>query len=143
MYNFIKKIKDDEKVSIDDILEIENRFGFKMPDILKNYYLTYNGATIYRCVFLVDGYEVEVAKMVELKHSFLPFEKIIEMDRQDGFISSNMIPIARNSGGDYYYWDKQSGKVYLFLSDSIDNPIIICETVEELFALLQKHCQVN
>ena len=83
MYSFIKKTKDDEKITIEDIGEIEKRFCFQMPEILKEYYLANNGASIHRCIFRVDGYEVEVAKLVELKYGFLPLEKIIEMDRQD------------------------------------------------------------
>lgn len=143
MYSCIKTIKDDEKISIDDVLEIEHRFGFKMPEILRDYYLMYNGASIYNCVFSIDGYEVEVAKLVELKYGVLPLEKIIEMDREDGFIPSNMIPVARNSGGDYYYWNDQSGQVYLYLSDCIEDPILICENLEEFFALLEKNYQSN
>ena len=143
MYSCIKTIKDDEKISIDDVLEIEQRFGFKMPEILRDYYLIYNGASIYNCVFSIDGYEVEVAKLVELKYGVLPLEKIIEMDREDGFIPSNMIPVARNSGGDYYYWNDQSGQVYLYLSDCIEDPILICENLEEFFALLEKNYQSN
>lgn len=143
MYSSIKTIKDDEKISIDDVLEIEQRFGFKMPEILRDYYLMYNGASIYNCVFSIDGYEVEVAKLVELKYGVLPLEKIIELDREDGFIPSNMIPVARNSGGDYYYWNDQSGQVYLYLSDCIEDPILICENLEEFFALLEKNYQSN
>ena len=143
MYSFIKKMKDDEKITIEDIAEIEKTFSFQMPEILKEYYLANNGASIHRCIFSVDGYEVEVAKLVELKYGYLPLEKIIEMDRKDGFISPNMIPIARNSGGDYYYWDSKSGKVYLFLCDSIENPIWICQNVEEFFSLLQKNSQTD
>ena len=143
MYSFIKKMKDDEKITIEDIAEIEKTFSFQMPEILKEYYLANNGASIHRCIFSVDGYEVEVAKLVELKYGYLPLEKIIEMDRKNGFISPNMIPIARNSGGDYYYWDSKSGKVYLFLCDSIENPIWICQNVEEFFSLLQKNSQTS
>ena len=143
MYSFMKKMKDDEKITIEDIAEIEKTFSFQMPEILKEYYLANNGASIHRCIFSVDGYEVEVAKLVELKYGYLPLEKIIEMDRKDGFISPNMIPIARNSGGDYYYWDSKSGKVYLFLCDSIENPIWICQNVEEFFSLLQKNSQTS
>ena len=143
MYSFIKKMKDDEKITIEDIAEIEKTFSFQMPEILKEYYLANNGASIHRCIFSVDGYEVEVAKLVELKYGYLPLEKIIEMDRKDGFISPNMIPIARNTGGDYYYWDSKSGKVYLFLCDSIENPIWICQNVEEFFSLLQKNTQTS
>jgi len=143
MYSCIKTIKDDEKISIDDVLEIEQRFGFKMPEILRDYYLMYNGASIYNCVFSIDGYEVEVAKLVELKYGVLPLEKIIEMDREDGFIPSNMIPVARNSGGDYYYWNDQSRQVYLYLRDCIEDPILICENLEEFFALLEKNYHSN
>lgn len=143
MYSFIKKMKDDEKITIEVIAEIEKTFSFQMPEILKEYYLANNGASIHRCIFSVDGYEVEVAKLVELKYGYLPLEKIIEMDRKDGFISPNMIPIARNSGGDHYYWDSKSGKVYLFLCDSIENPIWICQNVEEFFSLLQKNSQTS
>ena len=82
---------------------------------------------------------MEVAKLVELKYGFLPLEKIIEMDREDGFIPSEMIPVARNSGGDFYYWNGQSGQVYLYLCDSIDEPVLICENLDEFFSLLEKN----
>ena len=143
MYSFIKKTKDDEKVTIDDVLDIESRFGFKMPEILKDFYLMYNVSSIYPCVFSIDGYEVEVAKLVELKYGFLPLEKIIETDRTDGFIPFDMIPVASNSGGDYYYWNNQSGQVYLYLSDSIEDPIWICENAVEFFSLLERNCQAD
>jgi hypothetical protein len=143
MYSFIKKTKDDEKVTIDDVLDIESRFGFKMPEILKDFYLMYNGSSIYPCIFSIDGYEVEVAKLVELKYGFLPLEKNIETDRTDGFIPFDMIPVARNSGGDYYYWNNQSGQVYLYLSDSIEDPIWICENAVEFFSLLERNCQAD
>ncbi len=143
MYNFIKKVKDEELVTISDILAIEKEFNFQMPEMLKEYYLSYNGASIHDCIFSIDGYEVEVAKLVELKYGVLPLEKIINMDRQDGLIPSNMIPIARNSGGDYYYWNNQNGQVYLYLSDNIEDPVWICESVEEFFLLLQNNCQGN
>ena len=136
-------MKDDEKITIEDIAEIEKAFSFQMPEILKEWYLANNGASIHRCIFSVDGYEVEVAKLVELKYGYLPLEKIIAMDRKYGLILPNMIPIARNSGGDYYYWDSKSGKVYLFLCNSIENPIWICQNIEEFFSLLQKNSQTS
>ncbi len=48
--------------------------------------------------------------MLPLKFGNSCFEEVIKNDRQDDIIPSNMIPIANNRGGDYYYWDMSNEK---------------------------------
>lgn len=136
MYNFIKQIKEDCSVTKNDIENIEIKYNIKFPEILKNYYLKHNGDTIKLCSFIVDDYEYEISKIVPLKYGSSNFEHIIDGDREDSIITENMLPIARNRGGDYYYWDVNDEKVYLYYCDDIENPVYICNNIKSLFDIM-------
>lgn len=140
MYNFIKQIRDDYHIKKEEIETIEKKYKILFPKILKDYYLKYNGDIIKLCIFTVDGYEYSIVKMVQLKYGTATFEHIVDNDREDGIIEENLLPIARNEGGDYYYWDTISENVFLYYCDDIENPIFICENIEELFKILESSC---
>lgn len=137
MFNFVSQIREENLVTQEDISIIEEKWNFKFPPILVEYYLKYNGSKISLCVFTVDNNEYEISEIVQIKHGICPFEFIIKNDREDGFIPLSFIPVANNRGGDYYYWDEKDGKVYLIYTDDIENPIFICDSVEKLFEIME------
>lgn len=140
MYSFINDINEDAKILEEDIASIEEQFNIKFPDTLRAFYKEYNGAKIKLCVFTVDNYEQEINSLVPLKYGTLPFEKIVEWDRRDGFIPESFIPFASDRGGDNYYIDLENGKVFLSRSDDIENPYYVCDSIEELFKLMEACC---
>lgn len=142
-YKFIKEQRHEYQISKDEIETIENNLNIKIPEDLKNFYLEYNGSEIHLCVFDLNGSEYEVNSLVPLKYSNLPFEKIVEMDRKDGFIPDTFIPLAYDRGGDYYYLDLDSEKVLLVRADNIENPYYICENLEALFKIMEEHSMEN
>lgn len=110
------------------------------PEVLKKYYLEHNGDTIKLCTFNIDGYNYEMAKIVQLKYGSATFEHIVDGDREDKIIDENMFPVARNEGGDYYYWNKENENINLYYCDDIEYPIYICKNMEELFEIMQQSC---
>lgn len=136
MYKFIK----DDSVSIGNITDIladfEKKYGIIIPDALKDYYIGNNDSKIQLCHFTVDGYKCEVSKIIPIVSSGLSVEKIVENNRVDGFINENLYPLAINRGGDTYYWDSRTENVYLLLSDDIENPFKICNSINEFWDIL-------
>lgn len=102
--------------------------------------MNYNGAKIRLCKFYIDNFEHEISEILPLKYGKSCLEEVIKNDRNDDIIPRNMIPIANNRGGDYYYWDVLDESVYLFYCDDIENPVYICNDIEELFNLMSKYC---
>ena len=141
MYKFIEKRIEEFHVDEKEIQEIENKYHIIFPEILKKFYLEYNGDTIKLCSFVIDGYQYSIAKIVQLKYGTCTFEYIVDNDREDGIMDKNLMPIARNEGGDYYYWDIMSQNVFLYYCDDIENPIYICNNLEELFQILDNSQQ--
>lgn len=140
MYNFIKQQKEDYHITKEDLENIEKKYGILFPEVLKKYYLEHNGDTIKLCTFDIDGYNYEIAKIVQLKYGSATFEHIVDGDREDKIIDENMFPVARNEGGDYYYWNKENENINLYYCDDIEYPIYICKNMEELFEIMQKSC---
>lgn len=135
MYRFLKE-EPPLPVTLEEIELIEKIFQIQFPQILKDFYLQYNAVKMHLCVFSVNGNEYEAAKIIPLKADHA-FECIRTNELKDDFIPESFMPLARNRGGDYYYWDSKSEAVYLLYSDCIENPILICDSIEAFFDLLE------
>lgn len=139
MYKFIKKIKSGYSVNERDIKNIEERWDISFPILLKEFYVNYNGAEINLCMFVLNGYEHEISEFLPLKYGECNFDDVIKNDREDGIISNNMIPLASNRGGDYYYWNSMNESIVLFYCDDIENPVYICKNIKELFNIMENN----
>lgn len=139
MFGFVTEIGD-HHISNDEILEIEKLYNIQFPAVLREYYLKHNADRIKLCLFIVEGEEFGVAKIVPLKYGSCNFERIIKNDRDDEIIDSHLYPLARNEGGDYYYWDDRNENVYIIHCDDIENPILICDTLKRFFELMENGC---
>lgn len=140
MYTFIKQQHEECKIKPDDIQSVEEKFNIKLPSELSEFYLQYNGAEIYLSQIEKDTLVFQVDAFYPIKNSFsskLPtMDTLIEWDRMDGFINQSMIPFAKDQGGDSYYCDSVSGKIYIIRSDEIDDPIKIFDSFTEFLSEL-------
>lgn len=136
MYNFLKN---DQPllVTSNDVKLVEGRFGIKFPQILKEYYLKFNGMGMNLCRFTINGNNYEVVEIIALCAGEDSFESIKMDELEDGFIPKEFMPLAYDRGGDYYYWDSKSESVYLVYPDCIEHPVYICHSVEAFFDLLE------
>ena len=140
MYQFIQNtanVSSDALLhNISLIISMEQKYGISFPDVLRDYYIHYNCYKISLCVFRINNNEYEVAKIIPLDGDTLTFEKIVDNDRADGFISSNFYPLASNRGGDLYYWDCNTQNLFLVYADDVEHPISICHSITEFFKLM-------
>lgn len=136
MYRFVKVKKDRHDDSVKRIRDIEKEYKITFPKALKEYYMGYDNAPINLTKITVNGYQCEVAKIIPIIGEKQNFEKIHEADKKDGFIPSEFCPLARDRGGNYYYWNAKNGSVYLLLNDDIENPFEVSKDVRSFFELL-------
>ena len=138
MFDFILKEQQEPLKAIESILNLEKKYKIVFPDVLKNLYAKSEGGKIKLCVFKIDGFDYEVSSIISVVPEGFYFEKIADSDRDDGFLPVSFYPFASNRGGDIYYWDSETKKVYLSLADDIENPILISDSIEEFIILLEK-----
>ena len=118
------------------IKSLESKYDISFPDELKTYYTHYDGKKIKLCTFQVGNAEYEVSKIVPVGGDGLTFEKIVDNDREDGFISCEFYPLASNRGGDLYYWELGSKNIFLIYGDDVEHPHYICQNISDFFELL-------
>ena len=130
MYPFVESKNARYSISESDITAIEERFGVKFPQALKNYYIQYNCADISLCGYAKGSeiYEVDAIYPIKYTHpQYMPsLETLLERDRRNGYIPFDMIPFAADQSEGTYYCDGK-GQVFLSLGYDIDNPVLICD----------------
>ena len=57
---------------------------------------------------------------------------------KDDYLSNELIPLAIDMDEDNYYWNSKTGKVYYISSSNVENPILVCNSVDEFFEILNK-----
>ena len=120
------------------IKHLEEKYGIRFPEALRKLYAECETGRIKLCVFDIGGVVCEVCKLTHLKPDILHFEKIADWNRADGFLPDTFYPLAADRGGDTYYWDSASEKVYLSFPDDIEHPLLIANSTSEFIALLDK-----
>ena len=136
MYSFIESKDAKCQLNIDDILEIENKFNIKFPNILKEYYIKYNGSQIKECYFSINGNDYNVNEIISLKYGKYSFEKEYEQVIENRYISNIYIPFAKDISNQSYYFNLKDNKIYYISIDDIINPIFICDSIDEFFEIL-------
>lgn len=135
MFEFIKSDNEDAKVTVEYIEGLEEKMQIKFPTILKEFYLKHNGAKIKECCFEIYETEFFIYSLCDLNYGRMPVEKILEKITSNEGIPNQCYPIAEDDIN-YYYWDTRDGKIYYYMIDDIEHPIIICNSVEEFFEIL-------
>ncbi len=138
MYQFLAERPgaQDEDVLSRHIKYLEGKYRITFPPVLKNYYIHYNGVRIKLCKLTVEHYSFEVARIIPVIAERMSFEHIADRNREDGYISDRLFPLAMDRGGNLYYWSADGGGVLLVLADDIENPFPVAESVQQFFSLL-------
>lgn len=137
MYSFLKNTEDKVEIALHDIEHVEQTFNLNFPKVLRDYYVRYNAVKMNLCVFTINKREYEVTKIIPLKSKANSFEMIKKSEIKFAYIPNDFMPLARNRGGDYYYWDKKNQNVFLVYSDAVESPVKICDNIADFFSLLE------
>ena len=138
MHRFIKTAPKDPAETKAAIGRLEEKYGIQFPDALKELYAECETGRIKLCVFSIGGVVCEVSALTHIVTNNLCFEKIADWDRSDGFLPGTFYPLAADRGGNTYYWDSTSGKVYLSFPENIKNPFLIAGSTQEFIELLDE-----
>lgn len=136
MFEFLKGREKNCEESIKKIRELEKKFSISFPNELVEFYSMYDGEKFELRKIDVKGYECEVAKIVPIIADKMFFESIVENDRADGFIPNDYYPLARDRGGNIYYWKAATYEVFLVFCDDYENPYKIADSVKDFFLKL-------
>ena len=135
MFKFLKEEINNHK-STERIAYLEQKYGIVFPGILKQLYKKSDGGNMKLCVFSIDGFEFEAAALISLKPEKAGFEAFTDLDRENGFLPCDFYPLCYDRGGETYYWSSRTQKVFFVTDDDIENPILISDSIEEFFDLL-------
>lgn len=117
-------MSDCEKALLDDLIEIEQEYGFIFPNEFKNFYIQYNGGKPRKKeVCLQDGDWKSSTRF----HGFYPmkvkFEKALKDVYAESWWIKDFIPFGYDEGGETFCFSTRAydyGCIYYFLSDCID-----------------------
>lgn len=139
MYKFIKERRSQYAITEEDIKEVEERFDIKFPIALREFYLEHNGDFIKTSCFSIGGETFTLDDMYYIKiKGEAPVELVLQWQREDGYISSDLIPFACDCGGESYYWSTEDEKVYFIDGMDLENPMYICESIDAFFKIMEE-----
>lgn len=141
MFEFISNSSSKDNVSMDYIQGFENKWNINFPDILITYYTNYNKAELKEFSFYIHGLEFSVEFIIPLRYGNVCVEKILSFNEDNEYIPTTFIPLAEDIDGEDFYWDSSNGKVYYLSMENVENPIPVCDTVEQFFEILNKSCE--
>lgn len=129
--------KENSNITIEYINEFQDKYNVILPEILKEYYLKYNKSDIKQCKFYLYGEEYNFCLefIIPLRDANISVEKILELNKDNKYLQT-IVPLAEDIDGDDFYWEKETGKVIYLSMENADNPIPICDSVEDFFKLL-------
>lgn len=136
MFDFIIMDNPEYNVSHEYVDAVEKRLNIQFPEILRCYYTEHNFAEIEERPFEVLGMTFCVEFIMPLNNAKICVESILKINENDEWIPKTFIPLAEDVDADDYYWDSSDGKVYYLTMGNIENPIPVCDSVEEFFELI-------
>ncbi len=138
MYKFIDAIDDTSMVDEAYVKSVESKYGITFPRVLRNFYLSYNGAEIVECPFSKHNIDFCVVEITPLKYGTRPVEKILDYNKNNKWIPDTYVPLALDEEYEDYYWQTDTGKVVFLSRANDENPIPISDSIEEFFELLNE-----
>ena len=141
MFEFIDFDTNENNVIEDYIKEFEKETGVEFPSILVDFYMNHNRCKIKEFSFFVHDLEFSVEFIIPLKYGNICVENVMRFNEGNEYVPNTFIPLAEDVDGDDFYWDSNSKKVYYLAMGNVENPIPICDSVEQFFEILNEFCK--
>lgn len=126
------KLENPYKITETELAALEERFGFRMPEDLRQFCLQHNGGLL-PIGTEIDQERCKLTDFLAIKYPLMEsipiMDTLLEWQKMDGFIPMYYIPFCNDEAGDSYYIrvdEAGYGKVYYifseFLDDFLDDP---------------------
>ena len=110
-----------------ELATLEERFGFRMPEDLRHFYLQHNGGILPNGTVLSPE-RCKLTDFLAVKYPLMEhipvMDTLLEWQEMDGFIPMHYIPFCDDEAGDSYYIrvdEAGYGKVYYIFSEFLDD----------------------
>ena len=127
MRGILWKSENPHKITGAELTALEERFGFRMPDDLRQFFLRHNGG-IFPPGTEIDPERCKLNDFLAVKYPLMEripiMDTLLEWQQMDGFIPMYYIPFCNDEAGDSYYIrvdEAGYGKVYYIFSEFLDD----------------------
>ena len=127
MRDVLWKLENPHKITEDELAALEERFGFRMPEDMRQFYLQHNGGVL-PFGAKIDPERCRLTDFLVIKYPLMEsipiMETLLKWQKMDGFIPMYYIPFCNDEAGDSYYIrvdEAGYGKVYYIFSEFLDD----------------------
>lgn len=121
------KLENPHKITEEELAALEERFGFRMPEDMRQFYLQHNGGVLPLGV-KIDPERCRLTDFLAIKYPLMEsipiMDTLLKWQKMDGFIPMYYIPFCNDEAGDSYYIcvdEAGYGKVYYIFSEFLDD----------------------
>lgn len=121
------KLENPHKITEEELAALEERFDFRMPEDMRQFYLQHNGG-ILPSGAKIDSERCKLTDFLAIKYPLMEqipiMDTLLEWQKMDGFIPMYYIPFCNDEAGDSYYIRVDEvgyGKVYYIFSEFLDD----------------------
>lgn len=104
-----------------DLRELEDQYGFSFPDVIRQFYLQYNGGRLERRHYVVQDDTCVLHHLYSIKYGVATLNMKMELNYVDEWWPKELIPFGYDGGGNSFCFHKTSGKIYYVYEDTYDD----------------------
>lgn len=104
-----------------DLRELEDQYGFRFPDVIRQFYLQYNGGRLERRHYVVQDDTCVLNHLYSIKYGVATLNMKMELNYVDEWWPKELIPFGYDGGGNSFCFHKTSGKIYYVYEDTYDD----------------------
>ena len=109
--------RESEKLTPDDIRDVESRLGIVIPGEVRDHYLQHNGGIPDPNCWMMDNSVWHCVQMfLPIKYGRRTLESVYKQGAEKGYLTKNLIPFGNDHGGNYFCFD-ETGRVYFCAMD--------------------------
>lgn len=124
----IKVVDSEKKISLTDILEVENKIGLTIPDNLKKFIQKFNGGYIEEHNF--------IDTLLSIKYGKMTIEYFIKLHNEiENNLPNNFLPFALDWSDNPITINLLNNTIVLFYFDEDNDPETIANSLEELLGV--------
>lgn len=104
-----------------DLRELEDKYDFKFPDAIRQFYLQYNGGQLERYCYIIQDDTYIFSGFYSIKYGSATLNDKMELNYVDEWWPKELIPFGYDGGGNSFCFHKTSGKIYYVYEDTYDD----------------------